>query len=80
MAGRESKPDRLRGPFFLAFFVLYPPERDPSGFGREDLEVEADAIAIFMLPSCADLEPEVVDSVLRDIKFMRDQAMLLILE
>jgi hypothetical protein len=52
------------GPFFLAFVVLHPPERDPSGFGRENLEVEADAVAIFVLPSCADLEPEVVLPVL----------------
>jgi hypothetical protein len=47
-------------PFFLAFVVLHPPERDPSGFGRESLKVETDAVAIFVLPSCADLEPEVV--------------------
>jgi len=51
-------------PFFLAFVVLHPPECDPSGFGRENLEVEADAVAIFVLPSCADLEPEVVLPVL----------------
>ena len=54
-------PDRLVGvAFFLAFVVLHPPECNPSGFGRENLEVEADAVAIFVLPSCADLEPEVV--------------------
>ena len=51
-------------PFFLAFVVLHPPEGDPSGFGWENLEVEADAVAIFVLPSCADLEPEVVLPVL----------------
>src|SRR5271170_5907314 len=53
-----------RGPFYLAFVVLHPPEGYPSGFGRENLEVEADAVAIFVLPSCADLEPEVVLPVL----------------
>src|SRR5580704_761152 len=51
-------------PFFSAFAVLHPPERDPSGFGRENLEIEADAVAIFVLPSCADPEPEVVLPVL----------------
>jgi transposase len=43
----RKAPTASPGPFFLAFVVLHPPERDPPGFGRENLEVEADAVAIF---------------------------------
>jgi hypothetical protein len=48
MPRNRKGPDRLAGAFFSAFVVLHPAERDPSGFGRENLEVEADAVALLV--------------------------------